>query len=256
MNASVEVAEPLYGEDQVPPYDLSGLEVERDWDREAALENFQSHVFGRDADGPWSVDVEEMRPPQCLGALGCRRELVVEFKGPVYTRRWTILLHEAPDVQGQARPLFLGLNFLGNHSTTPNPWVSLHRSWAPIREVEALKSHEATESGRGVLSRRWPFELMLNRGFSVATVYSGDLEPDRPHAFGEGLRSCFETVESERSDRWGTLAAWAFGLRRSLDAILKWSAGRWSPIPIATGHSRMGKVVLWAAANDERFKGC
>ena len=75
-----------------------------------------------------------------------------------------------------------------------------------------------------------------------------DVDPDTPGQ--RGLQRFFPT--SDPADASGTIGAWAWGLQRAVDYLVT-APGIDPRRIVVTGHSRLGKAALLAAAFDERI---
>lgn len=148
--------------------------------------------------------------------------------------------------------VFVGLNFAGNHAVTSHPRVRLNPNWQYPKRPGVVDGR-ATEAARGVEADVWNVPLIVERGYGLATVYNGDIDPDRPDARG-GLQPLLRSKLARHHDTdFGTIAAWAWGLSRVADYLVTRpdvDAGRLAVV----GHSRLGKTALLAGASDARFK--
>lgn len=172
------------------------------------------------------------------------------------------LLVYLPASSAEPVPVFLGLNFWGNHSIQADPGIRLASQWMPEDAARGIENHRATERSRGTSASRWPVETILARGYGLATAYYGDLAPDDLHRFREGVHRLFRTSEpgagnrgqqtEPSGDEWGAIGAWAWGLSRALD-YFEMDAQIDHRRVAVVGHSRLGKAALWAGAQDERF---
>lgn len=218
----------------VAPLDLPDLRLTtvEDWQqvrRPRIQRLFERNVYGRTPEGlgePW-FEVTDNRS-DALGGLATRLLVKVTLPEVPGWRGMDVMLYVPNDAPWPV-PCFVGLSFRGNHAVSTEP------------DVPA-----SNENGRGSESSRWPLELILGRGVAVATAWYGDIEPDRPDGFRDGLRG------AAPDGSWGAIGAWAFGLRLIADYLEKEvlvDAERLAVI----GHSRLGKTALWAGAQDERF---
>jgi len=157
-----------------------------------------------------------------------------------------------PNRATRPAPCFVGLNFCGNQATTADPAVRLSTQWMR-GDQQGVVNERATDATRGVESHRWPFEMIIERGYAAATVYNGDIDPDYDHAFTLGVHPLFYRAGApRRSDEGATITAWAWGLSRVLDYLLTVDRIDAKQVCV-TGLSRLGKTALWAGATDERF---
>lgn len=150
------------------------------------------------------------------------------------------LLVYKPNRPGR-HPAFLGLNFKGNHAVTTD---------ADIPQL-AVKAAEPI-AARGESASRWPAELIVSRGFALATMCYQEVEPDEPEGWRGSVRGRIEQMTGYPAARWGAIAAWAWGLSCAMDHLE--SDGEIDAMKVAVmGHSRLGKTALWAGVTDERF---
>ncbi|MDD8014726.1 MAG: acetylxylan esterase [Acidobacteriota bacterium] len=256
-----------YDEKNVPPYSLPDLLVTKsgktvttaeEWRRlrrPELLEMFSSLVYGK---VPSQRDVKmEFLPAKddrgVLDGAAVRKEIILRIANGGRQHSMTLLLY----LPGRAKkkvPVFLGLNFGGNHTISPDTGVSITKSWVPDNKEWCVVDNAATALSRGVDSSSWPVQRILERGYGLATIYYGDIDPDFDDGFQNGIHPLFysggQTKPAE--DEWGSIAAWAWGLSRAMD-YLETDPGVDAEKVVVIGHSRLGKTALWAGAADERF---
>lgn len=252
---------PNYDESKVAPYTLpdalTGADGQRvttvrQWSaqrRPELLALFAEHEYGKMPGRPAGMRFEvQATDAQALGGKAIRKQVVVFFGPGPDAPRMDVLLF-LPKTNGKV-PIFAGLNFWGNHTTHADPAVAITPRW--VGDYEGSTNHRATEAGRGKQASRWQVETVLARGYGVATAYYGDLEPDYPNGYQDGIRTALKATTGLAESDWGAIGAWAWGLSRMLD-YLETDPNVDARRVILHGHSRLGKAALWAGANDERF---
>jgi hypothetical protein len=95
---------------------------------------------------------------------------------------------------------------------------------------------------------------ILGRGWAFATLGYSDIQPDRANTFDQGAIGLTLAPGQTKpaADEWGGVSAWAWGVSRAVDYLQTDKAIDSKCIGIQ-GHSRLGRTVLWAAAQDERI---
>ncbi len=227
-----------------------------DWEqfrREEVLELFREHVYGRVPDAGFRIDHQLIYfRAGALDGKAVQKEVKVTVYRGGDSHSFTILIF-LPKEHQEPVPLFVGLNFYGNHTIHPDSSISLTDSWLRNNESFGITDHLATDASRGVRRHRWPVEAILDRGYGLATIYSGDIDPDTDDGFINGIHKIDGIEPAARdSSSWGTIAAWAWGLSRAMDYFETDSEIDHKRVAVM-GHSRLGKTSLWAGAQDRRF---
>lgn len=256
-----------YDEAKVPKYELppllrstSGLEVStaEQWEksrRPEVLDLLAEYAFGRTPDGQLDhVKFEVLESDdQALNGNATRKQIRIHF-GNAATDTFDMLIY-IPHSKSPA-PVFVGLNFEGNHTVHNDPAIKLGGKWKRTTDGSSGDMFEqADESTRGKMAHRWEVELLIKHGYAVATAHYNEIAPDDVNlAFAHGVATVFgEMSEKTRAaDAWGTIGIWSWGLSRMLDYLQQEPLVNAKQAAVV-GHSRLGKTALWAGAVDPRF---
>jgi len=264
-NAQTPVAPANYDEDKVPDFTLTDplkttdgriVDTPEMWNnvrRPELLKLFDEQMFGSLSIQSLGIEVPELPPVPVFDRKGTRYLIPMTLhRGLASTDndpKINVLLYVPNNVQGKV-PLFLGLNFQGNHTVSNDPGIPLGTVWN--REGQPVP---ATEEERGRQSDRWQIEKVLDRGYATATAYYQEIEPDFNGGSKHGVRQLFD--QEGEPNEGNAIATWAWGLSRIHGLIVAHAARMNINIDpdkvIVHGHSRLGKTALWAGALDERF---
>ena len=149
-------------------------------------------------------------------------------------------------------PIYFDINFGAVQAAVDDPGI------AP-QKVRDAKTNELVDppppGGRGF--GRINVGTFLDAGIGVATFNYAELDPDTPTGFSHGIRAKYmkpgQMGEDDRAaDAWGSIAAWAWGMSRVEDYFETDKDIDAKRVAIH-GVSRLGKTVMWAGANDQRF---
>ena len=255
-----------YDESKVPQYVLPEVLAAADgqkitdakgWQqtrRAEVLELFREQMYGR---SPGRTDRAEFKVEEidraALGGKATRKQVAIRLVQGNKQMDLDLLMYLPNKVKGPV-PVFIGLNFMGNHSIGNDPAVPLSKTkWFRNNDKAGYVNHRATEKSHGSSSSRWPLEMIIDRGFGLATIYYGDIDPDYNDGFKDGVHGLFESVDTKRpGNAWGSISAWAWGLSRAMDYFETDDDIDHRRVAVF-GHSRLGKTALWAGAQDERF---
>lgn len=212
---------------------------------------FQHYMYGYIPSAPGNLRADvEVDDPLFFGGKATLRYVTLHF-GPSGTPPLHFLL-VVPNHRRRPAPAFLGLAFCAPFAAVNDPRLPVPEGWMYPFGADA-GHNRAVEADRGSQASTWNIEQSIDRGYAVALFYNGDIAPDVPD-FSQGvfphiLRS--GQKQHDPSD-WGTIAAWAWGLERAMDYLVKTPEIDGKKIAVV-GHSRCGKAALLAGAFDERI---
>lgn len=220
--------------------------------RPELLHFFENNVYGNI---PTTLGIDSYaileQDNNAINGKAKRKQVELTFNKNGKILKYTILLYLPKNIAKS--PIFLGYNFYGNHTITEDKAVLISSAWARNNEAFGIANNTLTEESRGKRTNRWAVEKILDAGYGLATIYYGEVDPDK-NDFSDGVHSLLyaKNQEQPKPDEWGSIAAWSWGMARALDYFEKDADIDASKV-IAFGHSRLGKTSLWAGATDKRF---
>lgn len=222
--------------------------------RPELLTFFTQNVYGK---VPGELDISSVEvieeSDNALNGKAKRKQIALTFKRNNKSLTFTILIY-IPQTEKKV-PVFLGYDFLGNHTVTNDVNVIISDAWAYDHPSLGIINNQLTEQSRGARADSWPIEKIIDAGFGLSVIFYCEIDPDKDD-FSDGIHPMFYIDDQQQpaDNEWGSIAAWAWGLSRTLDYF-----GQDSDIDetkvIVMGHSRLGKTALWAGASDQRFAG-
>jgi hypothetical protein len=217
--------------------------------RQEILNFYTKEMYGQMPPRPTAMVFKVVEQnANALNGKATRKQVVVYFNGITNGPQMNILIYLPNKVKHP--PLIVGLNFYGNQTVINDPAVLIDTSWVDTR-AKGMVDYHATEASRGINTGPWPIEMIVDRGYGLATIYDGDIDPDFKGGFSRGVRALYPDLQGT-GDNFSTIGAWAWGLSRAMDYFE--TDKDINPKQVAVfGHSRLGKAALWAGATDQRF---
>ncbi len=231
--------------------DGSRVATKEDWFTKRAPELrglFEHYMYGA---RPAARAVTSKLLREDKGALSGKatlREMLVDcgLGAPVH------LLIVIPNARAKPAPCFLGMNFHGNYQLLDDPKIQMPQGWVGDK-FPGAEPNRAADAGRGKEKDTWALEQSIDRGYAVATFFSGDVVPDDKALAEAALRKLRPSGSEERgASDTATIMAWSWGFSRMLDCLLTVPEIDGKRVAVV-GHSRNGKTALVAGAFDERI---
>jgi hypothetical protein len=250
-----------YDESKVPSYVLPELlkcengesvtTVEQ-WEnkrRPELLDLFGRHMYGTIPAEKINVSydiISENR--EALGGKATSKQVRFTFSNGDKKNEAYLLLFIPNKPKGKV-PIIVGYNFKGNHSTTTDTMIIYSPALCLALEPGS------PDWVRGSQASRWSYDLIIDRGYAIATMCYHDIFPDKPELKDHSVISLFSGYNSQKTDpaEWQAIGAWAWGSSRIVDFLEGEEKIDTNKIAIM-GHSRQGKAALWAGAIDPRFQ--
>jgi hypothetical protein len=214
---------------------------------------FQHYMYGQLPPTPQRQTYNVLfRDEKALGGKAKLSEVKITFEEPSL-RHAIHVLFVVPN-RVERPPVFVGMNFCGNHTLLDDERIHLPEGW--VRNTcSGAVNERATDKGRGGQKEVWNIDLILDRGYALACFYSGDVDPDTAD-MSDGIGPAFYRPgqSTAAADDAGTIMLWAWGFHRVVDFLQQAASTDVDPSRIAAvGHSRNGKTALLAGAFDERI---
>lgn len=226
-----------YDEDKVPQYTLPNVLRKTDgklvnnkkaWQKERRPEIislFKQNIYGQMPTALDSIKFELTRKvTNAMDGRACLKEVTIKI--------WN-------GGKSVAIPIVL---FIPNNRKKP----------APVFLLINNRSKKNTDPSRLVKSTFWPAEMIIEKGYAIASFQVADAAPDQKDTYQHGVIDQLYPEQLKCGDGMKAIGAWAWTASRVMDYFESDKDIDARKVAIV-GHSRGGKTSLWAAALDQRF---
>jgi hypothetical protein len=215
--------------------------------RPEIVEMFETQQYGRAPGRPGDESFEMVDPgTPALNGKAIRKQVTIYLNKDKTGPSIDLLIY-LPAAATKPVPMLLSINFGAVQNAVDDPGIKSEKTWDPKTNTRVTPP---AARGFGHIDA----EDLLNAGFGVATFYYGDVDPDYPGGFANGIRARYlKPGQADRApDDWGSIAAWAWGMSRVED-YFETDKNIDAKRVVIHGISRLGKTVMWAGAHDQRF---
>ena len=215
--------------------------------RPEIVEMFETQQYGRAPGRPADESFEMVDPgTPALNGKAIRKQVTIYLDKDKTGPSIDLLIY-LPAAATKPVPMFFSINFGAVQNAVDDPGIKSEKTWDPKTNTRVTPP---AARGFGHIDA----EDLLNAGFGLATFYYGDVDPDYPTGFANGIRARYlKPGEADRAtDDWGSIAAWAWSMSRVED-YFETDKSIDAKRVVIHGISRLGKTVMWAGAHDQRF---
>lgn len=215
---------------------------------------FQHYMYGKIPPKPVGMQFKSgLKDTNFLGGKATLKLVTISMGSNVVPQIDLLLV--VPNGRKAPSPVFLAMNFCGNHALVTDPRVPLTRGWL-YNSCMGCTNNQATAASRGSQVADWPIEEIIQRGYALASFCNTDVDSDRADA-SDGVYAWLTkqrtgSASNAPTHNRGCIAGWAWGFHRCVDYLVTDAAIDAKRIA-AVGHSRNGKTALLAGAFDERI---
>jgi hypothetical protein len=211
--------------------------------RPEILKLYETEIYGRvPANAPKVTWEPAGRDPAALDGTAMFQTVIGRIGEQPNGPRMNLRMYTPAAAKGPV-PMILCLSFFGPAGRRP-PSSQPAGAIATTTGVSSRPPPLATD----------PIADILARGWGYATIGYLDIQPDSAAGLSSGVIGLtLATGQAKPAvDQWGAISAWAWGVSRIVDYFETNSPLDAKRVAIM-GHSRLGKTVLWAGAQDPRI---
>ena len=226
-----------YDEANVPQYTLPQLlqttegktvKNKKAWEKDRRPEIislFKQNVYGQMPEGFDSIRFELTRTdPKAMDGRATLKEVMVKVWNKGKHVSIPVVLF-VPNARSKPAPAFLLINNRSKRNTDPD---------------------------RREKSMFWPAEMIIDKGYAIASFQVADAAPDKKDTYQNGVIDQLFPEQLTRNDGMKAIGAWAWTASRVMDYFETDKDIDAKKVSVV-GHSRGGKTSLWAGALDQRF---